>query len=94
MPKIVKGMTVKEARIEEIVSFDDLSSLEAYVKKQKSKVLYDINFGFGLNNKSMWSDEYTNTAVRYTPTNEMIIHICFPYNQSKLDRKGLLCAGL
>ena len=45
MPKIVKGMTVKEARIEEIVSFDDLSSLEAYVKKQKSKFpgLLDIS---------------------------------------------------
>lgn len=91
MPRAVKGMEIKEARIEEIVAFKDMESLDKYVSRQKSKVLFDINFGFGIEAKSKWCETYSPTAIRYTAGKEMLIHICFPYNSILLSKKGILC---
>ena len=95
MPKVVREMEIKDARIEEIVAFKSMDNLETYVQRQKSKVLYDVNFGFGMDiSKPQWCEAYTSTAVRYAKDGELLIHICFPYNSIRLDKEGLLCAGL
>ncbi len=93
MPRVIKEMAIKEARIEEILEFKSMQSLEKYITKQMGKILYDINFGFGIDSKSYWSETYTSTAVRYTNGDELLLHICFPYNSMKLDKKGMLCAN-
>ena len=86
---------VEDARIEEIVSFPTLESLNHYVEdSDKEELLYDINFGFGSGViKAQWNKTFSSTAVRYAKNSELLLHICMPYKDIKLDKNGMLCAG-
>lgn len=96
MGRIVSGATVKDARIEQILSFTDIKELERYVnikstesEKDKFRILYDNNFSSNNLTYARWSEHFTGEAVLIA-NDEVMIHVSLPYNKRFIDKGTMI----